>query len=108
MNEGILSYENRKESRIFNAEFKPPIVRLFLLVAHSSETTHPVVKERNTVGPLKIKVLICMGCTRNTMPVPWCTYLSNAQSWNLRMYVPISDDFGVFVRMHISQPQISM
>ena len=108
MNEGILSYENRKVSRIFNAELKPPIVRLFLLVAESSETTYPIVKERNTVGPLKIKVLMCMGCTRNATSVPRCTYLPNAQSWGLRMYVPISDDFGVFGRMHISQPQISM
>lgn len=33
-------------------------------------------------------------------------YLFHAQLWDLHMNVSVSDDLGVFDRMHVSQPQI--
>lgn len=60
----------------------------------------PIIKKRNTVGPLKINVPICMGCTQNGLLVPLCT--CPMLSWGLHMCVPISDDLDVFGRLYIS------
>lgn len=39
----------------------------------------PMIERRNTVGPLKRKVLICLGCTKNglLMPLSTCSVLSH-------------------------------
>lgn len=39
----------------------------------------PMIERKNTVGPLKRKVLICLGCTKNglLMPLSTCSVLSH-------------------------------
>lgn len=62
------------------------------------------IKRKYSLPPKNKGSLICMGCTRNGCAL---VNLSHAQSWGFHMYVPISDDFGVFGR-YICQYEISM
>lgn len=51
----------------------------------------PVVKERNTIDPLKRKVLRCMGCTRNgwSGPLRACPMLSHGAFGCMHVFLMI-------------------
>ena len=92
---------------MFNAEFLSSVFGLFLLVAQNSETAWTSYKREEYSWPRKNK-----GSHMCAVYKEWFAYaimyLSHTQAWGLHMHVPISDNLGVFGKMHISQPQISI
>lgn len=76
LNEGILSYENTKLSRLYNAEFKAPTFGLFLLVAQNSEIvwTYYEGEEYSWLPKnkdLHLKSIYSIACLCHYVPVPY-------------------------------------